>query len=167
MPSHGQFFPRILNLRLLALGAGTALWLAQFAVAASAGPGKARAPRRHAVSAANTAPKSSDSAASSSKHRWRRRRLRGQKAPTADRVKEIQSALSRDGFYGGNPTGKWDANTKDAVRRFQDARGLTATGKLDAPTLQKLGLGSDIAGVAAPRPAAPQTTAADPHPPGR
>ena len=74
-----------------------------------------------------------------------------QKAPTADRVTEIQSALAREGYYKGDPSGKWDADTQDAMRRFQESRGMTGTGKLDAPSLQKLGLGSDIAGVSAPR----------------
>ena len=78
-----------------------------------------------------------------------------QKAPTADRISEIQSALSRGGYYQGNPNGKWDSNTVAAVQKFQSANGIEANGKLDAPTLQKLGLGSGIAGVAAPKPAAP------------
>jgi hypothetical protein len=44
-----------------------------------------------------------------------------------------------------------DADTVDAVQRFQSANGLDTTGKLDALTLQKLGLGSDIAGVSSPK----------------
>jgi len=78
-----------------------------------------------------------------------------QKAPTADRISEIQSALVRGGYYQGNPNGKWDANTVAAVQKFQSANGIEANGKLDAPTLQKLGLGSGIAGVSAPKPAPP------------
>ncbi len=77
-----------------------------------------------------------------------------QKAPTADRISEIQSALVRGGYYQGEPNGKWDSNTVAAVQKFQSANGIEANGKLDAPTLQKLGLGSDIAGVSAPKPAA-------------
>ena len=43
---------------------------------------------------------------------------------------------------------------------------MTGTGKLDATTLQKLGLGSDIAGVSAPRPAQhPSATPAPASPP--
>jgi peptidoglycan hydrolase-like protein with peptidoglycan-binding domain len=75
-----------------------------------------------------------------------------QKAPTADRISEIQSALVRGGYYQGEPNGKWDSNTVAAVQKFQSANGIEANGKLDAPTLQKLGLGSDIAGVSAPKP---------------
>jgi len=90
------------------------------------------------------------------------RREPTQKAPTADRVTEIQTALQREGFYQGDPSGKWDAGTQDAMRRFQESRGLTGTGKLDAPSLQKLGLGSDIAGVSAPRQSSPAEEPAKP-----
>jgi len=83
------------------------------------------------------------------------KRQPSQKAPTADRISEIQSALSRQGYYEGDPSGKMDSRTVAALQKFQSASGVDATGKLDAPTLQKLGLGSDIAGVSAPKPAAP------------
>jgi|SRR5579872_1116342 len=73
------------------------------------------------------------------------------KQPAADRTEEIQSALERGGFYSGNPNGKWDGGTQEALRRFQTANGLPPTGKLDALSLQKLGLGSDVAGLSAPR----------------
>jgi murein L,D-transpeptidase YcbB/YkuD len=75
-----------------------------------------------------------------------------QSAPTADRVSEIQTALSRKGFYTGDPTSKWDPNTVEAVQRFQQENGLVPSGRLDALTLQKLGLGSEVAGLSPPRP---------------
>lgn len=90
------------------------------------------------------------------------KKVRGQKAPTADRITEIQTALSRDGYYQGEPNGKWDSNTVAAVQKFQSANGMDANGKLDAPTLQKLGLGSDIAGVSAPKPMVPGSPNAAP-----
>lgn len=93
--------------------------------------------------------KSSASKASSSR---RLRRQPGQKAPTSDRITEIQSALARDGSFAGEPTGMWDDSTSSAMRKFQTSHGLNPTGKLDAPTLQRLGLGSTTAGVAAPTP---------------
>jgi peptidoglycan hydrolase-like protein with peptidoglycan-binding domain len=76
-------------------------------------------------------------------------------APTPNRISEIQSALARGGYYKGDPNGKWDSDTIAATEKFQSANGLDSTGKLDAPTLQKLGLGSDIAGVSAPKPVVP------------
>lgn len=78
-----------------------------------------------------------------------------QKAPTADRISEIQAALARGGYYQGDPSGKMDSNTVGALQKFQSANGIDSTGKLDAPTLQKLGLGSDTAGISAPKPVVP------------
>ena len=75
-----------------------------------------------------------------------------QKAPTPDRISEIQSALARGGYYQGDPNGKWDPSTVAALQKFQSANGLDSSGKLDALSLQKMGLGSEIAGVSAPRP---------------
>lgn len=86
------------------------------------------------------------------KSRRRARRARGQKAPAADRLKEIQEALTKSGAYSGKPTGKWDAATVEAMKRFQAEHGLNPTGKMDAKSLQKLGLGSEVAGLAAPLP---------------
>ncbi len=91
-------------------------------------------------------------------HRHRhsaKRQPPGQKAPTSDRISEIQSALAREGYYQGEPSGKLDSSTVVALEKFQSANGLESSGKLDAPTLQKLGLGSDIAGVGAPKPVVP------------
>jgi hypothetical protein len=81
-----------------------------------------------------------------------RRRERGQKAPTPDRIAEIQQALAKDGSYTGKPNGKWDEPTVEAMKKFQESHGLTPTGKLDARSLQQLGLGSPIAGAAPPLP---------------
>jgi hypothetical protein len=86
----------------------------------------------------------------SSHHRSRREPF--QKAPTADRISEIQSALAREGYYQGDTNGKWDGNTVAALQKFQSANNLDASGKLDAPSLQKLGLGSSTAGLNPPTP---------------
>lgn len=86
------------------------------------------------------------------RRRSRRHHITLPKQPSAERTQEIQSALQRGGYYRGDPTGKWDATTQDSLRRFQAANGLPPTGKLDALSLQKMGLGSDVAGVSAPRP---------------
>jgi len=79
------------------------------------------------------------------------RRQRGQKAPTSDRISEIQTAMAKDGSYTGQPNGKWDDSAVASLRRFQSSHGLNPTGRLDAPTLQKLGLGSTTAGAGAPQ----------------
>jgi peptidoglycan hydrolase-like protein with peptidoglycan-binding domain len=81
-----------------------------------------------------------------------------QRAPTPARISEIQTALARDGYYQGQPNGKWDSNTVAAMQKFQSGNGLEASGKLNALSLQKLGLGSSVAGVSAPKPVQPATS---------
>jgi peptidoglycan hydrolase-like protein with peptidoglycan-binding domain len=109
------------------------------------------------TSAANTsASKTSSTHAKKStkgkKASSRTKKVRGQAAPTPERISEIQSLLAKNGSYVGGPTGKWDDSTTEAMKKFQSAHGLTPTGKFDALTLQKLGLGSDTAGLGAPTP---------------
>ncbi len=97
---------------------------------------------------------------SSSKHHGSKREPT-QKAPTPQRITEIQSALARGGYYQGTPNGKWDSNTVAAMQKFQSENGLSSSGKIDAASLQKLGLGSGTAGVDAPKPVAPPKSAAN------
>ena len=94
--------------------------------------------------------------------RKRKPRQRVQTAPTPARISEIQSALAAQGVYKAQPNGKWDNATIQAMKDFQASHGLTATGKLDALSLQKLGLGSEIAGRAAPLPLSQTPAAANP-----
>jgi peptidoglycan hydrolase-like protein with peptidoglycan-binding domain len=79
-----------------------------------------------------------------------------QKAPTPARITEIQTALEHRGYYQGNPNGKWDSTTVAAMQKFQSDNALESSGKINALSLQKLGLGSSIAGVSAPKPVQPQ-----------
>jgi peptidoglycan hydrolase-like protein with peptidoglycan-binding domain len=83
--------------------------------------------------------------------RRRPARPQGQQAPAPERVKEIQAALAERGFYKGEPSGKWDQKSQEAMKAFQEANSLRVTGKIDALSLQALGLGSEIAGAAPPR----------------
>ncbi len=122
---------------LYILGAALLVSAAPF-VSNAARPGKAQ---------------TSTTTAKKKKHRYTKR-IKGQSAPTADRIKEIQAALEKDGSYQGEPTGKWDAATTDAMKKYQDKIGVAPTGKIDAISLNKLGLGSDTAGKGAPVPAA-------------
>jgi peptidoglycan hydrolase-like protein with peptidoglycan-binding domain len=122
---------------LLAAGLGV------FAKAAQAG---SATPKKTTSSKAGSAARGKKTSKKSS------RRERGQKVPTPDRISEIQQALAKDGSFTGKPNGKWDASTMEATRKFQEAHGLNPSGKLDAKTLQQLGLGSQTAGVAPPLP---------------
>lgn len=130
----------------LLLTAGAA-WAATPKAAPEAGNGT-RSSARPASAASKSRVKKS------SKHS--RRRERGQTAPAPERISEIQQALAKNGSFAGTPSGKWDDSTVEAMKKFQAGHGLNPNGKLDALTLQKLGLGSQTAGVAAPMP--PLTT---------
>src|SRR5271168_1710499 len=121
-------------------------------------------PRPQAASSSSSTSTSTKSSSAkkktSSKKHHSSARQSFQKAPTPARISEIQSALARNGFYDGNPSGKWDSNTVAAMQKFQSANGLEANGKLNALSLQKLGLGSSIAGVSAPKPVPPPASLA-------
>ncbi len=84
----------------------------------------------------------------------RRRRRPGQMRPTADRIREIQAVLIAKGYLKAEATGAWDAATTNAMQRFQQENGLEPTGRLEARSLIKLGLGPETAGAGAPRPPA-------------
>jgi peptidoglycan hydrolase-like protein with peptidoglycan-binding domain len=96
-----------------------------------------------------TTKKSSKTRKSSSR---KSNRVKGQAAPTPDRINDIQGALAKNGAYTGSPTGKWDDSTAEAMKKFQASHGLNPTGKMDALTLQKLGFGSETAGMGVPTP---------------
>jgi len=93
-------------------------------------------------------------AVSSKKKKKSRPTAHGQSAPTPDRIREIQSALKREGALEEEATGNWDNTTVEAMKKYQGDHGLNPTGKIDALTLQKLGLGSETAGKGAPIPSA-------------
>jgi peptidoglycan hydrolase-like protein with peptidoglycan-binding domain len=125
----------------------------------AAGPGVcANAAAGQSKSTSNKSAAKPSASSSSSKKRGSSRKVssrkkdRGQTAPTAGRISEIQQALAKDGSFSGTASGKWDDSTVEAMKNFQTTHGLNPTGKLDALTLQKLGLGSQTAGIAAPTP---------------
>jgi peptidoglycan hydrolase-like protein with peptidoglycan-binding domain len=103
-------------------------------------------------SKSSTANKSTRSTSSRSSNKKKSRKVKGQAAPTRERIGEIQEALAKKGVFAGTPSGKWDDSTVEAMKKFQASNGLDPTGKLDALTLQKLGLGSETAGLAPPTP---------------
>jgi peptidoglycan hydrolase-like protein with peptidoglycan-binding domain len=114
----------------------------------------------------SSAPAASSSTASKKKKSTKKhhasKREPTQKAPTPERISEIQSALRHNGYYQGTPNGKWDSNTIAAMQKFQSDNGLSNSGKIDAPSLQKLGLGSGTAGVDAPKPLTPKPATSAP-----
>jgi len=143
------------NLGGLILAALTAGTLSVTAVSAQSSTAEAqKSANKPATSnaAASSHAKTSTSGKSSAKSRKRSKKVKGQAAPTPERISEIQEALSRKGVFTGGPTGKWDDSTVDAMKTFQSKSGLNPSGKLDALTLEKLGLGSETAGLARPTP---------------
>lgn len=64
-----------------------------------------------------------------------------QAAPTPERYREIQQALADKGYLKSEPNGVWDAQSADALSRFQTDQKLTPTGKITSASLIGLGLG--------------------------
>lgn len=165
-------------LRKIAVWSAAGFLMALVALCLTAGSARAASvgsahAKKHAARKIKTAEKTRSPQASlrraaykSPTHKRRRRRVRHHvilpKAPSAARTEQIQSALERGGYYSGDPSGKWDSGTQESLRRFQAANGLPPTGKLDALSLQKMGLGSDVAGVSAPRQVAPGNPSTSP-----
>lgn len=56
-------------------------------------------------------------------------------------VSQVQAALAREGYYHGAIDGSIGPATRNALRRYQRNRGLDATGRIDQPVLEALGLG--------------------------
>jgi peptidoglycan hydrolase-like protein with peptidoglycan-binding domain len=61
--------------------------------------------------------------------------------PTAERYRQIQQALIDKGYLEGSATGAWEQDSVAALRRFQTDQKLEASGKINALTLIRLGLG--------------------------
>jgi peptidoglycan hydrolase-like protein with peptidoglycan-binding domain len=66
---------------------------------------------------------------------------RGQQAIDSERAREIQTALIREHYMQGEPTGKWDAATQAAMQRYQADQGWQSKQIPDSRALIKLGLG--------------------------
>lgn len=70
-------------------------------------------------------------------------RVRGQQAIEPERVTQIQQALIREHYLGGEATGKWDATTMAAMQKYQADQGWQTKLMPDSRALMKLGLGPD------------------------
>jgi hypothetical protein len=81
--------------------------------------------------------KRSKTALKNTRQTWRAR----QQAPTPDRYKQIQEALAAKGYLNATPSGVWNGESAEALRRFQSEQNLEPTGKLNSLSLIALGLG--------------------------
>ncbi len=104
-----------------------------------------------------------------SRSKSRNSKKRGQQAIDSERAREIQEALIRQHYLDGEPSGKWDAATEAALRRFQGDQGWQTKTVPDSRALIKLGLGPSKDGLLNPESAmttTPVTTATQkPDPP--
>jgi hypothetical protein len=66
---------------------------------------------------------------------------RGQQAIDSERAREIQTALIREHYMDGDPSGSWDSSTQAAMQRYQADQGWQSRTIPDARALIKLGLG--------------------------
>lgn len=106
----------------------------------------------HPVSAKHSKHKSSTGKHSfGGKHsRSKTKRKRGQQAIDSPRAREIQEALIRQHYLDGEPSGKWDDATQDALRRYQSDQGWQSKTVPDSRALIKLGLGPSKDGLLNP-----------------
>jgi peptidoglycan hydrolase-like protein with peptidoglycan-binding domain len=65
-------------------------------------------------------------------------RAMGTAIPYKQHIKNIQSTLVKSGFNPGGTDGSMGDQTRQAVRLFQESRGLKPTGWLDARTLEAI-----------------------------
>ena len=56
----------------------------------------------------------------------------------AEQVRQVQQKLNAIGYHAGSPDGVLGPQTEAALRRFQRARNLDATGHIDSNTLAAL-----------------------------
>jgi len=117
------------------------------AVSAMAWPSSA-APKRkvkghsHVSSASHKSGKTASVRAKGAKSKTAASHRRSyQQAPTPERYKEIQQALSSKGYLHQEPTGQWDTESANALKKFQADQNLTPDGKLNSLSLIALGLG--------------------------
>ncbi len=98
----------------------------------------------HPASAHATTNRTSSHASAQKKkssHGKRGSTKRGQKAIDPARAREIQTALIREHYMQGQPSGTWDSTTQAAMQRYQADHGWQSKTTPDARALIKLGLG--------------------------
>jgi len=59
---------------------------------------------------------------------------------TKDQIMQAQAILKQRGFYAGEQTGKLDADTREGLKKYQEAEGLKVTGTLNKVTLEKMNI---------------------------
>ncbi len=128
---------------------GLGLAVSQTSAPKGSTPKKATTPKKTAAkkAAPKTIPATKSTAKKSTAKRKRPAKKRaagwrsGQQQPTPERYIQIQQALIDKQYLQGPATGKWEPDSEAALKKFQADQKLEATGKLDALSLIRLGLG--------------------------
>ena len=97
-----------------------------------------------AAHAAKTTPARTSTARRSYRRSSRTRksaRARGQQKIDTERATSIQQALIREHYLSGEPTGVWNQESEEAMRRYQSDHGWQTKEVPDSRALIKLGLG--------------------------
>jgi hypothetical protein len=93
--------------------------------------------------------------------------VQGQRGIDPDRARQIQSALIRENYMTGEPSGQWDSQTETAMLKFQADHGWQTKLTPDSRAIIKLGLGPSHSASAGTQPGFSATqSAAAPVPAG-
>jgi peptidoglycan hydrolase-like protein with peptidoglycan-binding domain len=93
------------------------------------------------ASRTHRAPTSGNHKASSKKVKHVSHAVQGQRGIDPDRAREIQTALIREKYMNGTPSGQWDESTEAAMLKYQADHGWQTKLTPDSRALIKLGLG--------------------------
>jgi len=77
-------------------------------------------------------------------------RTRGQQKIDSQRAEQIQTALIREHYLTGEPSGTWNQSSEDAMRRYQSDHGWQTKEVPDSRALIQLGLGPSKDGLLNP-----------------
>ncbi len=118
-------------------------------------------PKKPAHASAATAKKHRSSAHATTKSSRSKKgsKKRGQAAIDSTRARQIQTALIREHYMQGQPSGTWDAATQAAMHRYQADQGWQSKQIPDSRALIKLGLGPSHDHLLNPESAMTTTTA--------
>jgi hypothetical protein len=110
---------------------------------AAASPAKTQHPATGHTTTKHTSTHSSHSSSQKSKsaHGKTSSKKRGQQAIDSTRARQIQTALIREHYMQGEPSGTWDSATQAAMQKYQADQGWQSKTTPDSRALIKLGLG--------------------------
>ena len=130
------------NISKRLLGAGFMLAVVcGLAAGQSTGTSSGTTPKSTTTSKSASTSKKSSSPTHKTKHTKKSKSKRGQQKIDSDRARQIQTALIREHYMSGEATGKWDATTESALRKYQADNGWQNKTVPDSRALIKLGLG--------------------------